>query len=196
MRDQEVAAAAFAAEVFQEAVSAVEDSLAADFAAASQAAASAQAVWRCHVLASASRVISGPAEHAGLEVSVRDGVAAGVATDPVGAIGQAGVGQQLDSALQPSPLAPTMEVITRTTATVTVTAATPGTVTAIAQPCHGEYSTGTTIASCGRTRADIRRSDLPMAELSDTVIADERLCIPARSCFQDGCGKRATTPDR
>src|SRR6185503_9047758 len=133
MRDQEVAAAAFAAEVFQEAVSAVEDSLAADFAAASQAAASAQAVWRCHVLASASRVMAGPAEHAGLEVSVRDGAAAGVAIDPVGAIGQAGVGQQLDSALQPSPLAPTMEVITRTT-TVTVTAATPGTVTAIAQP--------------------------------------------------------------
>jgi hypothetical protein len=164
MRDEEVAAAAFAAEVFQEAVSAVEDSLAADFAAASQAAASAQAVWRCHVLASASRVISGPAEHAGLEVSVRDGVAAGVATDPVGATGRAGVGRQLDSALQLSPLAPTMEVITRTMATVTaVTAVTPdttaATVMAIAQPGHGEYSTGTAIASCGRTRADIRRSN-------------------------------------
>ena len=83
MLDGEAAVAAFAAEVFQEAASVVEDSPAPDFAAASQA--------------SASRVIVGPGEHAGLvEVSVRDGVAAGVATDPVGAIGQAGVGRQLE----------------------------------------------------------------------------------------------------
>src|SRR4030095_8292380 len=105
MLDQAVAA--FAAEDFQEAVSAVEDSLAPDFAAASQAAASAQAVWRCHVQASASREIVGLAEHAGREAAARDGVADGLAIGPVGAIGQAGVGRQPDSALQPSPPAPT-----------------------------------------------------------------------------------------